>query len=196
VSSGGAPRLVVLRALGLGDFLTGVPALRALALAFADHERLLLAPAFVRPLAALLGDVVHEVVDTEGRGAPPATLPPVAHGADVAVNLHGRGPQSHAALLAAAPRRLVAFACPEAGHVDGPPWLAGEHEVERAGVGGDPGLGQQPAPARSTSRRRPAPTTAAPPCCIPGRRRPRGAGRSTAGRRSPALSAPPGGRCS
>jgi ADP-heptose:LPS heptosyltransferase len=146
VTAGGAPRLVVLRALGLGDFLTGVPALRALAAAFPRHERLLLAPAFLRPLAALLGDVVHEVVDVEGRGAPPARLPAVAHGADVAVNLHGRGPQSHAALRAAAPGRLIAFACPEAGHVEGPEWRPGEHEVARwcrllteSGIPADPG---------------------------------------------------------
>ena len=38
-------RLVVLRALGLGDLLTAVPALRGLARAFPDHERVLLAPA-------------------------------------------------------------------------------------------------------------------------------------------------------
>ena len=130
MTAGGAPRLVVLRALGLGDFLTGVPALRALADALPAHERLLLAPAFLSPLAALLGDVVHEVVDTEGRGAPPAALPAAAIGADVAVNLHGRGPQSHAALRAAEPRRLIAFACPAAG-VSGPEWRAGEHEVAR-----------------------------------------------------------------
>jgi len=144
VSRGGAPRLVVLRALGLGDFLTGVPALRALAAAFPGHERLLLAPAFVRPLAELLGDAVHAVVDVEGRGRPPAELPPAARGADVAVNLHGRGPQSHAALLGAGPRRLIAFACPAAG-VEGPQWRGDEHEVSRwcrllteSGVPADP----------------------------------------------------------
>jgi ADP-heptose:LPS heptosyltransferase len=131
VTPAGAPRLVVLRALGLGDFLTGVPALRALAAAFPGHERLLLAPAFVRPLAALLGGVVDGVVEAEGRGAPPAMLPEAARGADVAVNLHGRGPQSHEALRAAAPGRLVAFACPAAGLADGPEWRAGEHEVAR-----------------------------------------------------------------
>jgi ADP-heptose:LPS heptosyltransferase len=131
VTPGGARRLVVLRALGLGDFLTAVPALRALAAAFPDHRRLLLAPAWLEPLVALLDGAVEGVVDTEGRAKVPAALPAAAHGADVAANLHGRGPQSHAALRAARPKRLIAFACPEAGHRDGPSWREGEHEVAR-----------------------------------------------------------------
>jgi ADP-heptose:LPS heptosyltransferase len=118
------PRLVVLRALGLGDFLTAVPALRALAAAFPGHRRLLLAPAWLDPLAALLDGAVGEIVDLEGRAAVPAELPRVAHGADIAVNLHGRGPQSTDALRATGPGRLVAFGvCAE--------WRAGEHEVTR-----------------------------------------------------------------
>ena len=139
------PRLVVLRALGLGDFLTAVPALRALAAAFPDHHRVLLAPAWLEPLAALLDGAVDEIADTEGRAAVPDALPPAAHGADIAVNLHGRGPQSHAALRAARPGRLVAFACPAAGHEDGPAWRDGEHEVARwcrllteSGIAADP----------------------------------------------------------
>jgi ADP-heptose:LPS heptosyltransferase len=140
------PRLVVLRALGLGDFLTAVPALRALAAAFPDHHRVLLAPAWLEPLAALLDGAVDEIADTEGRAAVPGALPPAAHRADIAINLHGRGPQSHAALLAARPGRLVAFACLAAGHPDGPQWRADDHEVARwcrllaeSGIPGDPG---------------------------------------------------------
>src|SRR6185312_11039846 len=100
-------RLVVLRALGLGDLLTAVPALRALAVAFPGHRRFLLAPAWLGPLTDLLDGAVDAVVDTDARTAPPAALPPEASGADIAVNLHGRGPQSHRALLAARPARLV-----------------------------------------------------------------------------------------
>jgi ADP-heptose:LPS heptosyltransferase len=122
------PRLVVLRALGLGDFLTAVPALRALAAAFPDHRRLLVAPGWIGPLAALLDGAVDEVVDVEGRRAVPAELPRSVHEPGVAVNLHGRGPQSHAVLAGARPGRLIAFAC---GDVPGPAWRDGEHEVAR-----------------------------------------------------------------
>jgi ADP-heptose:LPS heptosyltransferase len=136
-----APRLVVLRALGLGDFLTAVPALRALAAAFPDHRRRLLAPAWLEPLLALLDGAVDEIVDVAGRAAVPAELPAAAHRADIAVNLHGRGPQSTAVLRATEPRRLVAF-----GLDGGPEWRADEHEVARwcrllseSGIPADPG---------------------------------------------------------
>ena len=119
------PRLLVLRALGLGDLLTGMPALRALADAFPDHRRTLACPRGLAPLA-LLGDAVDAVVDTAG-----PVRPAVGSAPELAVDLHGRGPQSHRALLALKPARLVAFACPEAGVEHGPSWVEDEHEVAR-----------------------------------------------------------------
>lgn len=149
--------LFVLRALGLGDLLTAVPALRGVARAFPDHRRVLLAPRTLAPLLDLIrvndGErAVHELrhadllsrsslagaslVWAAGRGRAP----------DVAVNLHGRGPESHRALLGVRPRRLVAFANERVGECRvGPRWRAGEHEVGRwcrmlaeAGIACDP----------------------------------------------------------
>jgi ADP-heptose:LPS heptosyltransferase len=119
------PRILVYRALGLGDLLTGIPALRALRAAHPGHEIVLAAPTALAPLAEL-GGAVDAVADT----APLALPAPELHGAELAVNLHGRGPESHRALLAARPRRLIAFACPGVWE-DGPPWRAHEHEVAR-----------------------------------------------------------------
>jgi ADP-heptose:LPS heptosyltransferase len=122
------PPVVVLRALGLGDLLTAVPALRALAGTFPDHPLLLACPAALAPLARLSG-AVDEVVPTAGLGDP---LHRRLHRAAVAVNLHGRGPESHRLLLATAPERLVGFAhAAVPACAEGPRWRADEHEVTR-----------------------------------------------------------------
>jgi ADP-heptose:LPS heptosyltransferase len=121
----GRPRLVVLRALGLGDLLTAIPALRALARAFPGHERLLAAPAVLAPL------VPRELA----RLVPAGELEPLPRELQrphYAVNLHGRGPQSHRILLATKPTRMLAFEHRDVPASHGSPqWSAGEHEVER-----------------------------------------------------------------
>ena len=134
------PLLVAYRALGLGDFLTGIPSLRALGRAFPECRRVLCAPAALALLAALV-DEVDAVRDTLPLATPAQDLRRPA----IAVNLHGRGPQSHRALAVLEPDLLIAFACPEAGHA-GPAFNDDEHEVRRwcrlleeSGIPADPG---------------------------------------------------------
>lgn len=118
-------RVLLYRAIGLGDFLTAVPAYRAVRRAFPEAEVLLAAPAPLRDLAVLTG-AVDIFLSTPELALPRWTGPPP----DIGVNLHGRGPQSHRLLQRLRPRRLVAFGCAEAG-VAGPRWRADEHEVTR-----------------------------------------------------------------
>jgi ADP-heptose:LPS heptosyltransferase len=139
------PRLLAYRALGLGDLLTAVPALRALARAFPDHLRVLATPTALAGLARLAG-AVDEVLDTPFETLP--DLPPSACGADVAVNLHGRGPRSTALLAESRPGRLIAFG------LDGIEWRDDEHEVARwcrllaeSGIPADPADLDLPAPS-------------------------------------------------
>lgn len=124
-----APRLLILRALGLGDLLTAVPALRVLRDRYPHHQRVLAAPAGLAPLVALLRGAVDAIADVDFRHGVGA-LPPELCRPDVAVNLHGCGPASHRALQALSPGTLVAFANDAVGH-DGPAWHPDEHERTR-----------------------------------------------------------------
>ncbi|MFB0614616.1 glycosyltransferase family 9 protein [Streptomyces sp. AGS-58] len=121
-----APRVLVLRALGLGDLLAGVPALRGVRRAFPGHRVVLAQPPGLTELALATG-----AVDAVFRaGAPGRAVPALTHWSgpppDVAVDLHGNGPESRDALAALHPRRLLAHACP-----DGPPWRGGLNERDR-----------------------------------------------------------------
>lgn len=125
-SGHGPRRVLVLRALGLGDFLTGVPAYRALRQAFPEHCLTLAAPAVFADLVPLT-DAVDEVSPAYGLAPLQWSGPPP----DVAVNLHGRGPQSHRLLQALQPRRTITYYAPEVPGLSGPCWRADEHEVNR-----------------------------------------------------------------
>ncbi|MHA6630674.1 glycosyltransferase family 9 protein [Pseudonocardia sichuanensis] len=115
-------RLVALRALNLGDLLVVVPALRALRRHFADHEITLVSHAWLEPLAELIGRIDRFRAT---RGLAPLTAP--MH-PDVAVDLHGAGAGSAAALAALAPRRHLGHAAPGR---PGPVWPDGGHERGR-----------------------------------------------------------------
>jgi ADP-heptose:LPS heptosyltransferase len=112
--------------LGVGDLAASVPALRALRSAFPDRSLALAAPTWLTPLIDLVGGV-DRVLPTDGLGAPDWPVGPP----ELAVNLHGRGPQSHRLLQALDPAELWAFANADAGHSDGPDWAEEEHEVRR-----------------------------------------------------------------
>jgi ADP-heptose:LPS heptosyltransferase len=116
--------ILALRALGVGDLATSVPAIRGLRAAFPDDTLALAAPAWLAPLIDLIGGV-DRVVPIDGLGTSIGLAP------ELAVNLHGSGPQSHRLLQEAKAAKLWAFASAEAGHLDGPEWFQDEHEVHR-----------------------------------------------------------------
>ena len=122
---GQRPVALVLRALGLGDLLAGVPALRGVRRALPEHRLVLATSPGYKSLIGLIGGVDEVLVTHE---LDPLPVPPGV--VDVAVDLHGKGPRSQPVLQALRPRRLVAFTCPEVG-VEGPRWRADEHEVRR-----------------------------------------------------------------
>src|SRR5436190_11782723 len=100
--------VLILRALGLGDLMTALPALRAIRRHDSEARVTLAAPAWLAPLVAWFGAVDRHVDVPSLDAAPPAAL----QRPDLAVNLHGRGPQSHRWLEATGPGALLAFRHP------------------------------------------------------------------------------------
>ncbi|GAA0207240.1 glycosyltransferase family 9 protein [Saccharothrix mutabilis subsp. mutabilis] len=110
-------RVLVLRALGLGDLLTAIPALRGLRRAYPDAEITLAAPAWLSDAVDRV-EAVDRLLPTEG-------LAPIDYREpDLAVNLHGRGPRSVDLLRVTGPKRLITHGT----HV---PWRDDQHEVDR-----------------------------------------------------------------
>jgi ADP-heptose:LPS heptosyltransferase len=122
------PVLLVLRALRLGDLLVAVPALRALGRHWPDHRLVLATPSALAPVAERIGcvDTVWSVRDL---GPSDGGLPDTTFGRpDIAVNMHGSGPQSNRLLDSLGPRRRVGHA----GHGwSGPSWVEEQQERVR-----------------------------------------------------------------
>lgn len=118
------PTALALRALGLGDFVTGLPALQVLRQALPEHRLILAAPAVFGPLLEL-GVPVDELLPVGELQPVPASQP-----IDVAIDLHGNGPASRQLLRQLRPARLIGFGHPVSG-LAGPTWLAEEHEIVR-----------------------------------------------------------------
>ena len=119
----GRPELLVLRALKLGDLLVAVPALHALRRAYPGHRLRYAAQGWLSEALDLVGG--FELLPTHGLDVPLAVEPGTV---DVAVNLHGSGPESQARIDAIQPRRIIAHGN---GHRDGPRWQPELHERER-----------------------------------------------------------------
>ncbi|MFH8369882.1 glycosyltransferase family 9 protein [Streptomyces sp. NPDC018031] len=144
-ADGPGGRLLVLRALGLGDLLTAVPALRALRRAHRDHELVLAAPARLADAVAATRTVDTLLPTTADGRAVPDRLRWTGTPPDIAVDLHGNGPPSHRVLAALDPARLLAYARPGRPG-PGPRWREDEHERARwcrllrwYGIPADPG---------------------------------------------------------
>ncbi|MCC9173972.1 glycosyltransferase family 9 protein [Arthrobacter sp. zg-Y179] len=118
------PELLVLRALKLGDLLVAVPALKALRREFPEHRIRYAAQEWLRPILPLTG-AVDDLLPLHGLDVPIPLAPGLI---DVAVNLHGSGPESCSRIEALQPARRIGHAGPG---WDGPPWKDGVHERER-----------------------------------------------------------------
>ncbi|WP_029431212.1 glycosyltransferase family 9 protein [Blastococcus sp. URHD0036] len=114
---------MILRPLGLGDLLTGVPAIRAVRAAVPDHRLVLATTQALEPLAGLI-DAVDEVLPARELEPLDWTGPPP----ELAVDLHGKGPLSHVVVADLHPGRLLTFDSPG---YPGPAWYPDEHEVAR-----------------------------------------------------------------
>jgi ADP-heptose:LPS heptosyltransferase len=84
------PELLALRTLKLGDLLVAVPAIHGLRRAYPEHRLVLAMPGWLEPIIELV-EGVDAHLPTPGLDHP---LPLEAGRIDVAVNLHGSGPES------------------------------------------------------------------------------------------------------
>jgi ADP-heptose:LPS heptosyltransferase len=113
-------RVLILRALNLGDLLVAVPALRAIRRRWPQHRVILATGRWLAPIVALTG-AVDELLATDGL----EPLPRQPARPWIAVNLHGAGPRSNAVLDALRPYHRIGHQAPG---WDGPPWIEDQPE--------------------------------------------------------------------
>lgn len=118
--------LLVLRALGMGDLLVAVPALRALRRSYPRTRLVLATPGWLASLVRLVG-VVDELLPTAGLGDLRWPYDPPR----LAVNLHGQGPQSITEVRGCRPAAIISHRHPRFPELSGPPWVQDVHEVTR-----------------------------------------------------------------
>jgi ADP-heptose:LPS heptosyltransferase len=123
--------VLILRAIGLGDFLTAVPAYRGLRQKFPQATITLAAPAVLEPLARLTG-AIDRLLPVNGLGELATRYPSVlSPPPSLAVNLHGAGPESIRDLLATGAQQIITHRHPQFPLITGPEWCEDMHEVER-----------------------------------------------------------------
>lgn len=137
-----APVLLVIRPTGLGDLVMGVPALRALRRAFAEHEFVATCPSALVPLASRVGVVDRFITELDAGAAPldpslhrridadilaAAFADPVAP--DVVVVLKMPEDEINRRALSRHPRVHIAFAHPDVPGTAGFPVYDGDVHV-------------------------------------------------------------------
>lgn len=127
----GRPELVVLRALKLGDLLVAVPAIHGLRRAYPQHRLVLAVPGWLAPIVELIGGV-DDLLPTPGLDDPLALEPGRV---DIAVNMHGKGPESRGRIDELRPRLAMVHRVPglddDRGDPRIPSWQDGVLERDR-----------------------------------------------------------------